>query len=100
MLLHQLLRFVVYLVELCLSLDVIGQRGAVGSDIERARSTFDYRQTAVAAHREAAADGDIELTQVSYQHLFDTAELEVVLNGVERSENNTFHPFEVELMLL
>ena len=66
-------------------------------NIQRTRSPFDERQTTVAAHWESTTDRNVQVAQVGYQHLFDTAELQVVLDGVERAEDDALDAFEIQL---
>lgn len=79
-----------------ISLHVVSQHSTVG-DIQRAGGTLNERNAAVTANGEATADGYFVLMQVGYQHLFDAAILQVVLDGVERTEYNTFYAIEVLL---
>ena len=80
-----------------IALDVVSQRGMVASHIQGARGALDERNATVAADGETTADGDFVVFEVGYQHLFDTAILEVVLNGVECAEDDTLDAFEIRL---
>ena len=46
---------------------------------------------------EATADRDVKVGQMSRQHLLYTAKLEIVPDGVERSEDDTLDTFEIHL---
>lgn len=74
--------------ELCRSIDVEGQRGFVCFYVERAVGTLYQRHTTVAAYREAAADGNVQVVQVGDEHLLDAAKLQVVLDGAESAEDD------------
>ena len=68
-------------------------------DSKRTRRTLNKRDTTVAADRESTADGNFQIMQMGYQHLFDTTKLQVVSNGIEGSEDNSLHPLEPVLQL-
>ena len=59
--------------------------------------TLDERDATVAADGETTADWDFVVFEVGYQHLFDTAILEVVLDGAECAEDDTLDAFEIRL---
>ena len=40
---------------------------------------------------------NLHVVQVGYQHLFDTAKLQVVLDGFERPEDDALDAFEIQL---
>ena len=79
------------------TLDVIGKYGLAHRHVQRTWCTLYQRNATVATDGESAADGDFVFVEMSYQHLFDAAILQVVLDGVERAENEAFDPFEVIL---
>ena len=66
-------------------------------DVQRTMGTLDEWNTAVAAYGEATADGNIVLKEMGYQHLFDAAILQVVLDRIERAEDDTLYALEILL---
>ena len=69
----------------------------VAHHIQRTRGALNQRDAAVAANGKSAADGDVVAVEVGYQHLFDTAILQVVLDGAERAEDDAPDAFKVVL---
>ena len=79
------------------SLYVEGHDGILCSHVQGTWCALNQRDTTVAADGESAADGNLVFAQVRNQHLFHTAVLEVVLDGVERAEDDALHSLEILL---
>ena len=69
----------------------------VAHHIQRTRGALNQRDAAVAANGKSAADGDVVVVQVGYQHLLYAAILQVILDGSERAEDDAFDTLEVIL---
>ena len=73
------------------------QHRILRGDSKRTRRTLNKRDTAIAANRESTADGNLQIMQMGYQHLFNTTKLQVESNGIEGSEDNSLYPLETVL---
>ena len=82
---------------LCLPIDIKSQHRLLCRDIECTWSTFDHRNATIASYGEATAYRDVAVSQMSRQHLLYTTKLEIVPDGVERSEDDSLDTFEIHL---
>ena len=94
---YQLRIVVFYNIWLCRTFDVEGQNGFICCDIEWARCALDQRETTVTANGETTTDRNLQIMQMSNQHLLYAAILEIKLNRGKRAEYDALHSLEIKL---
>ena len=91
--LSQQLRFHLACVEsLMMTLNIECQPGSAFSDFQLDGSPLNERQAVIAAHGQAAADGNLALTKMVRQHLLNALILNVVPDGIKLTQDNALHP--------